>query len=558
MSLDRTPPVSRSSTNNPIGEQSTVEPTIYIDPTPMNESSNCHICHEPLNEGQELLSLRQCSHTFHRNCIEDHLSSASECPSCKISSLLSDLRIVSLGPKPPAKTTYRGKGRGALSKHYNTRNSKKNLFQEQTNLLDVSADLQGAVGMTPTHQPRNTEPSQDNNRLVAPPNINSSIDYTEIQKMVESSLCSLLTRLNILPQPNSGNPNNIHVNGSNSTNNNTNRHHVPLQQQPQSQMQQSPALQPQPPVLPQSFQAPSQSQPRFSNSPNHFSVSTFPLQPDKITTIIQNWHLKFDGSPTGLTVDEFLYRVTTLTEDTFNGDFSLICKNLNILLSGKAREWYWRYRKNANPIIWEDFCDSIKFQYRDFKTSFDIREEIRNRKQRVGESFDSFFEAVTAIHDRLPTQMPELDLIEILTRNLRPEIRQELLYIPINSLAHLRKLVHMRENFLSDDYVKKQLSTKQSNTYPMRRQISEILDYNLESEDNSESINAMQGLTPDTRCWNCDEKGHYWENCLEARKVFCYGCGAKDIYKPNCVTCAEAKQKFHRNFRQGNLSKKTP
>lgn len=67
---------------------------------------------------------------------------------------------------------------------------------------------------------------------------------------------------------------------------------------------------------------------------------------------------------------------------------------------------------------------------------------------------------MTSIHDRLPTQMSELELIEILTRNLRPEIRQELLYIPVNSLAHLRKLVHMRENFLNDDYVRIQLSNR--------------------------------------------------------------------------------------------------
>lgn len=538
MSLDRTPPVHRSSTNNALGEASNLESTTLTDPT--NEPMICHSCNEMLIDGQDILSLNNCSHTFHSNCIESHLSSSAECPSCKLHCQLSDLRTISIGPRPQTKAAPRGKGRGAMSsKHYNTRYAKKNIFQEQNNLLNLSTDLQGAVGITPTPQMRNNEPMQETHRSLIPQNVTTSVDYAEIQKMVESSLSNLLTRLNILPNNSSGqNPtvqNSIPING-----NNTNRVRSPDQHPQHSQ----PQLQPQ-------F--------RIPNSPNSFSVSSVPLQPDKVTTIIQNWHLKFDGSPTGLTVDEFLYRVRTLTEDNFNSDFSLLCKNLNILLSGKAREWYWRYRKNANPVVWEDFCDAIKFQYRDFKTSFDIREEIRNRKQKVGESFDSFLEAVTSIHDRLPTQMSELELIEILTRNLRPEIRQDLLYIPVNSITHLRKLVHIRENFLNDDFVKRQLSNRTTNSYTIKRQIAEISEYPLEScGDNQDSINAIQNFPTESKCWNCNEIGHFWENCLNERKVFCYGCGAKDTYKPNCPTCLDTKLQFHRNFRQGNPTKKHP
>lgn len=554
MSLERSPR-PRSIYNNPIGEASNAEQGNNDNDSSITiDVLLCFICKELLPEGQEYLTLRQCLHTFHRKCIEEHLSSSTECPSCKVQCNLTDLKINSLGTKSQHKPVHRrnnGKGRGAMAKHYNTRYAEKNQLTEQANLLDFSPDVQGAVGMTPTPQNRTNELSQDNSRPLQQPSLYRPVDYGEIQKMVETSLCSLLTSLKILPnnQPgfNHTNLNQVQIDESanltsNSNRNNNSNSHSNSNNSPRGTQASH-----------------TQTQSHLSTSTNHFSVSNLPIQPDKITTIIQNWHLKFDGSPTGLTVDEFLYRVTTLTEDNFNGDFSLICRNLNILLSGKAREWYWRYRKNATRIIWEEFCDAIKFQYRDFKTSFDIREEIRNRKQRNGESFDSFFEAVTAIHDRLPTQMPELELIEILTRNLRPEIRQELLYIPINSLAHLRKLVHMRENFLNDDYVRKQLSNRPVNVNPIKRQVSEISDYPVESEEETfNSINSIQNLSHEYRCWNCDEKGHLWENCLNERKIFCYGCGAKDTYKPNCTTCSEAKLKFQRNFRQGTLPKKNP
>lgn len=41
------------------------------------------------------------------------------------------------------------------------------------------------------------------------------------------------------------------------------------------------------------------------------------------------------------------------------------------------------------------------------------------------------------------------------------------------------------------------------------------------------------------RCYNCDEEGHTYHDCQVAtRNVFCYGCGAKGIYRPQCQRCA--------------------
>lgn len=40
-------------------------------------------------------------------------------------------------------------------------------------------------------------------------------------------------------------------------------------------------------------------------------------------------------------------------------------------------------------------------------------------------------------------------------------------------------------------------------------------------------------------CWNCSETGHTFQDCMVAtRNVFCYGCGAKNIYRPQCPRCA--------------------
>lgn len=525
MSLERTPP--RADMSVPTVAASAACPTIHI------ECHACPQCNDMMIEGQDCLILNECTHVFHRNCIESYLANTAECPVCRVAGQLSDLKSVTIIPKlsNPLRQSNRGKGRGAMTKYYHTRNSKKTLFQDnQSNLLDFGSDLQGATALNPNDISSNADiPTQ--NRPGNP------IDRNEIQKLVEDSLSRILTNLNILPRvPSQSIP----------VNQNSDAQRVPNIETPGREI---------PPP-------PTQISPQVSSFTNRVSMSNINMQPDKITTIIQNWHLKFDGSPNGLNVNEFIYRIKTLTEDNFDGDFSLICKNLNILLVGKAGEWYWRYHRQANPIVWEHFCEALKYQYRDFKSTFDIREEVRNRKQKQGETFDSFYEAVSSILDKLHTPMSDMELIEILTRNLRPEIRQEILYIPINSIPHLRKLVQMREHFLNDEYVKRNLSSRVSNNFVPRRQIAEISEFEEEfrntASNKPESIHAIQNSLIRSSCWNCGEQGHRWDDCLGDKTIFCYGCGAKDTYKPNCTTCNNKKLNVSKNFRPTSLQKELP
>lgn len=71
--------------------------------------------------------------------------------------------------------------------------------------------------------------------------------------------------------------------------------------------------------------------------------------------------------------------------------------------------------------------------------------------------------------------MNEAEFIEIIVRNLRPDIRQDLLYVPIRSLSHLRKLVQMRENFLNDEYVRRTLVPRnQVMGFHQRKQVAEV------------------------------------------------------------------------------------
>lgn len=83
--------------------------------------------------------------------------------------------------------------------------------------------------------------------------------------------------------------------------------------------------------------------------------STTRLSPERVLQLIQGWRVKYDGKLTDPSVQEFLYRISALTEDCLSGDFPILCKNLHVLLTRMAREWYWRFHKENRVITWEEF-----------------------------------------------------------------------------------------------------------------------------------------------------------------------------------------------------------
>merc|ERR1712226_750890 len=47
------------------------------------EGSTCNICLEDVQIGDEIRKLPHCSHTFHKQCIDQWLSQVASCPVCK-------------------------------------------------------------------------------------------------------------------------------------------------------------------------------------------------------------------------------------------------------------------------------------------------------------------------------------------------------------------------------------------------------------------------------------------------------------------------------------------
>lgn len=281
-----------------------------------------------------------------------------------------------------------------------------------------------------------------------------------------------------------------------------------------------------------------------SNSSGTNTVPDFVFRPDRVSQIMFNWRLKFTGGSNCLPVDSFIYRVNALTNQTLNGNFEILCRNASTLFEDKAGKWFWRFHKNFPNFQWVELCRELRRQYGDSRTDVDFREMIRDRKQKPNELFDDFYESVIDLVDRLDQPLPDRTLVEILRRNLQPEIQHEILNLTIASVSQLREICRRREFFMHDVRRKHGFSAMKQNTFTKR--VSEV---NVEEEETLELLECEdeEVLEVTLICWNCRQPGHRHDDCLADRTIFCYGCGKPQTYKPHCPKCSLQSKNFQKS-----------
>lgn len=227
-----------------------------------------------------------------------------------------------------------------------------------------------------------------------------------------------------------------------------------------------------------------------------------------------------------------------MTNIHLSGNFDIICQHAHILFKGNAEKWFWRYhRQTGNSFSWADLCRSLRKQFKDTTSDYDLREEMRSRKQKQNESFETFLETLMEMGDRVEIPLDERDFIEILIHNLKTDLRFELLHVNIPTISILRSEVRKHEKFYEE-----LKQWPQRTNFISRKQISEV-EVEVEARvDADNEVDALNTMDAKLQCWNCDTIGHRYRECLAPRRVFCYGCGARDRYKLKCTNCASKKE----------------
>lgn len=473
-------------------------------------STVCTICSDNFLTNAEKVETA-CKHSFHLSCIRTWLDSNQTCPVCRQTCSPSDLKTV-------VDTSTRGTG-AVPRERPNTRRQGQGNPHPRTASASTHALGQSQSPRNPRRTAVNQAGNVNERRVLEL--INQSLgDFRhEITNTITNEMQTLMRNMTL----------------------NRGRTPSPVQ------LRQEEAVE-----WPREVPYEERNSRRLFTSQRRtesLGIGNITLANEKISNLIRNWQIRFNGSTDTMTTDQFIYRINTLTSLHLNGNFEVLCKHIHSIFDGKALKWFWRYRQHVDNLEWFELCDALRRQFKDYSTDSEIRDEIRRRKQKPTELFDDFFDAVMMLSDRLRFQMSESELVEILLRNLKSDLRHELLHLDIQDIHTLRKEVRKHEKFWRD------LNAYAPRQNPARKQFYEVT-HNL--EDTREENADVEVITTDIdaiaisslKCWNCEEIGHRYHDCLKDRRIFCYGCGEVNTYKPNCAKCNNPSENRTRDVRR--------
>lgn len=293
---------------------------------------------------------------------------------------------------------------------------------------------------------------------------------------------------------------------------------------------------------------------------------------------MSKWGLQFGGAPNDLPVEEFILRVETLAR-VYRVPQAALTVSILQLLTGTASSWYWTFIRNYPTATWPQARATLQRAFRRNASDEAIRRLIMDRLQLPSETFTQFQLAIEALELRLAERMTEQQLVDILRRNMLPHVQDKLLFHHINSLYDLQECVYQVE-----EHVQRQLELQ-----PIRRPTHRIhelsapplaaeefgvaLPYNppsivapptssgmvnwrsnpfgvqMDNPDQQympeqQEVNLICAIAPPqdrnqfVTCWNCDDLGHTFVDCAANRIIFCYGCGTKNVVRPQCPKCS--------------------
>lgn len=280
------------------------------------------------------------------------------------------------------------------------------------------------------------------------------------------------------------------------------------------------------------------------------------------------WNIRFSGGKSDLYVDEFLFRVETLATSA-GIDYNYLPLGMHYVLHGQAQEWFWIFYREFPEANWTAMKAALRNQFSSLADDFELWDQIRARKQQSNENFSQFYLAMAAMCARFEQRIPEDQLVRLLRSNMSHGLKRALLYQPTNSLHELQEAAKQFEKLGRD------ASSSLNNYRPTIRRVNEIdgqqyFEAPTQSFDTNEvgtesygdppdctagnvSVNSVEAVTdsrivrpnmPPPICWNCDDIGHTFQDCQVAtRNVFCYGCGTKNVYRPNCSRCSSGNSK---------------
>lgn len=306
---------------------------------------------------------------------------------------------------------------------------------------------------------------------------------------------------------------------------------------------------------------------------NHSRQPATQFQMNNFYKIKQRWNLSFDGTDNS-NVHDFTYRLEQMARDD-GFPVTALPKILHVFVFKKAEDWYWIYKLDHPDATWTEMKVAMTSYFSSYDFEEEIREQIFRRHQGNKETFSDFALSIQKLNARLQNRLTEKDLIYRLCQNMQPALRNVTLPTQhfIKNIEDLRVLCQRYERmwdqtgydprrFTDIPYRRRQIneiSEQLQTTYletPVNMNASNNFENRYPTSQNDQHFSQYQSVEAFQRpvnqvakqrepmgviiCWNCKDLGHRYQECdRQFLNVFCFGCGADNVRKPNCAHCAQ-------------------
>lgn len=257
---------------------------------------------------------------------------------------------------------------------------------------------------------------------------------------------------------------------------------------------------------------------------------------------VENWDIMFSGDTKSMQVEDFLNRVKKLAKHERVNKMELLDK-IHYKLKGEASDWW--FTREDHCTTWEKFESEIRFRFGNPNRDRGIRSQLRELRQKRGETFVAFVTEIEKLNQCLKRPHSSRTIFEIVWENMRPHYRSKLATKRVRDLEHLLDLNHRidatdpnlyrsSQNSRNDVYnINSHVYSNSEEDYSSTEEFAiNALQRKLKiSRDSQKPIVSTHTQKPHTtdlatvKCWNCQKTGHHWRTCKEPKLIFCYACG---------------------------------
>ncbi|KAM8718693.1 hypothetical protein ACLKA7_001412 [Drosophila subpalustris] len=223
---------------------------------------------------------------------------------------------------------------------------------------------------------------------------------------------------------------------------------------------------------------------------------------------IQRWGILFDGGPKSMPVKEFIFRVEHM-QKVYNVPWSDVIRDFHALVDGRARDWFWTHVRTATILDWPNLRYCLEQHFQSRKSSFEQEQDLRERKQRPGESIDDYLQEMISLRSRLPTPFSDHDLIKTIKINIRDGISRVIYPMAISNLEKLRDECHEAERWLATRWTKpaQPLLPPKVPRHHVQEAYVPVTEPNAEEEEglSVEALYRPREGGGNLTCWNCSQ-----------------------------------------------------